>query len=219
MKKVCFRVYLLLIATVFLLACEEDEITPTVDTNTYEGLMEVNPANFPGGAGLDLSVGDTGSIAQLDATPNFEWDIKVMTYRTSQGGRPAVYLFGDNTMQNAVKALNISTFANLGLGEQGFNAFDQVSTEMQNALQADGVFNFDPAVDLDEKGQADAQKLSDAYQALQIGDKVVRLNPNEQPVFLVQDRSGALYKFQYVQLEGGGKVTLRWARFAESSIE
>ncbi|WPZ09154.1 hypothetical protein [Roseivirga spongicola] len=200
-------------------ACSEDEPSPSFSTATYQGEISINPNNFPSGAGLNLTLGDTGKVVQLDDEAAFEWDIKIMTIRTGQGGRPGIFLFGDTQSNVNTQAVNVSENFNIGLGLSGFNAFSEVSTAMQNQLSADGTFNFDPKTDTDGSGKPDADKLATAYQSLVIGDRVVNLQEESQPVFLVKGRSGAIFKFQMVNRENGGKATLRWSRFALDVIE
>ena len=197
---------------------DDDSPGPSFSTETFEATVNINPNNFPAGAGLNLALGDTGKTAQLDAEANFAWDIKMITYRTSQGGRPAIFLQGDNQSSNPVKALNVSAHSNIALGSAGFAEFETVTEAMQEALQADGVFNFDPATDVDAMGKPDLTLLQAAYQNLNIGDKVVNLGETEQPIFLVQIADGAFFKFQLVRRENGGSAVLRWARFGQSSI-
>lgn len=220
MKRFSTLFFALLFICVFFLSCDgDDPVAEQYSTATYEGTININPNNFPAGGALNLTLGDTGKVAQLDVDASFDWDIKIMTYRTSQGGRPAIFLFGDVETGNAVKALNVSSSDDIALGLAGFNAFATVTTTMQQALEADGVFNFDPAVDIDGSGKPDLAKLETAYTALIIGDKIVNLDEAQQPVFLVKSKSGAFFKFQMIKRENGGETQLRWARFASGSVE
>lgn len=202
-------------------SCGDDEpAAPATDTNTYEGTANINPNNFPAGIGLDLSAGDTGRVVQLDEVTTLEWDIQVITYRTAEGGRPGVLLYGDSrNSAAAVQAVNVSDGMGVGMGASGFSDYTQVTTTHQQALSADGVFQFDPMTDVDANGRADITILTAAYQDLIIGDRIVNLDEADQPVYLVRDRSGNLYKFMMVSRAQGGATTLRWARFADSAID
>ena len=211
-------------ALVIAQSCGDDEPDapdgPTVDTATYEGTANINPNNFPAGIGLDLSEGDTGRVVQLDEVTNHEWDIQVITYRTAEGGRPGVILFGDSrNAAAAVQAVNVSDGMGVGMGAAGFAAYTQVTATHQQALSADGEFQFDPVTDVDGNGRADITILTAAYQNLVIGDRIVNLDEANQPVYLVRDRSGNLYKFMMVSRAQGGPTTLRWARFDDDSID
>ena len=207
---------------VFSIACNDDdeEETPDMPPVTFEATGNLNPNNFPAGFGLDLSAGDTGRVAQLDEVTNLEWDILFITYRTSSGGRPGVILFGDSrNSAAATQAANVTDGLGAGVGSTGFNGFTTVTTNMQSALSADDEFLFDPELDVDERGLADIAILTAAYQDLVIGDRIVNLEEANQPVYLVRDRSGNLYKFQMVSRESGGPATVRWSRFNDSDIE
>ena len=208
-------------AIIIAQSCGDDEPAgPTIDTGTYEGTANINPNNFPAGIGLDLSAGDTGRVVQLDEVPALEWDITVIAYRTAQGGRPGVILFGDSrNTAAAVQAVNVSDGMGVGMGAAGFSGYTQVTTTHQQALSADDEFLFDPVLDVDGQGRADVQILEAAYQDLVIGDRIVNLDEANQPIYLVRDRSGNLYRFMMVGRESGGPTTLRWARFADSAID
>lgn len=213
--------FLCLTALVIALSCGDDDASgPTTDTATYEGTANINPNNFPAGIGLDLSAGDTGRVVQLDEVTALEWDIQVVTYRTAEGGRPGVILFGDSrNSAAAVQAVNVTDGLGIASGGAGFSAFTNVTQAMQQALSADDEFLFDPVLDVDANGRADIDILTAAYQDLVIGDRIVNLAEADQPVYLVKDRSGNLYKFQMVSRAQGGATTLRWARFADDAIE
>ncbi|MCE7990648.1 MAG: hypothetical protein HEP71_01655 [Roseivirga sp.] len=217
MKKLLSNLVLATLIVVFL-SCGGNDGDIVVDTATYEGTININPNNFPAGAGLDMSEGDTGRVAQLDAEPNLPWDLMIITYRTAAGGRPGFLLFGDETSNSSVKAINISEHSGIGTGLAGFNAFTRVDQTMTSNLQADGVFNFNPVTDVDGQGRADGTILQAAYDALVIGNRIVNLASADQPVYLVATREGFLYKFQMVERVSGGQTTLRWARFSNDAI-
>jgi len=211
-------------AIVIAQSCGDDEPDtpsgPEIDDATYEGTANINPNNFPAGIGLDLSAGDTGRVVQLDEVTALEWDVQVITYRTAEGGRPGVILFGDRRNSNAAaQAVNVSDGMGVGMGSAGFAAYTQVTTAHQQGLSADDEFLFNPVLDVDAQGRADIDILIPAYQDLVIGDRIVNLDEANQPVYLVRDRSGNLYKFMMVGRENGGPTTLRWARFADDSID
>lgn len=223
MKRI-FAMLLFAGAIIVAQSCGDDEpdgpMEPTTDTSTYEGTANINPNNFPAGIGLDLSAGDTGRVVQVDEVATIEWDIQVITYRTAEGGRPGIILFGDDRNNAAAaQAVNVSDGMGISTGSTGFAAYTQVTTAHQQALSADGEFLFDPVLDVDAQGRADIDILEPAYQDLVIGDRIVNLAEADQPVYLVRDRSGNLYKFMMVGRESGGPTTLRWARFDTDSID
>lgn len=201
-----------------LAGCSEDDGPVVLTSDTFEGSFNINPGTFPEGGGLDLSASDSGLVAQLD-TDAIDWDIQIKAIRTGAGGRPGVFLFGDDQTSGAVQAVNVSERAGIGTGSAAFTSFERVTTEMVDLLTADGVFTFDPATDLDSEGKPDAIQLAIAYQDLVIGDRIVNLEEADQPVFLVQDRSGSYYKFQMVLRENGGNVVVRWAQFTSDALD
>ena len=211
-----------LLIVIFISACNDDDgpEDPEVPPATFEASANINPNNFPDGIGLDLSVGDTGRLVQLNEFPELEWDIQVIAYRTSEGGRPGVILFGDDRNATiATQAVNVSALSGIPAGSAGFDSYTNVTVAQQEALSADGEFLFDPETDVDERGLAILDILEAAYANLVIGDQIVNLEEADQPVYLVRDRSGNLYKFQMVARANGGTTTLRWALFADSAIE
>lgn len=211
--------YLTIITSLLLITgCSDDDEPAVLTSATYEASFNINPATFPKGGGIDLSAGDSGIVAQLD-TDAIEWDIQIKAIRTGAGGRPGVFLFGDDQSAEAVRAVNVSELSSLETGSSGFEAFERVSAEMLSALAADGVFTFDPETDLDSEGVPDAEALASAYQDLVIGDRIVNLEEADQPVYLVEDRGGSFYKFQMVSREGGGGATIRWAKFTSDAID
>ena len=218
-----FSLLLLIGAIAFFQACGDDDGTPDgppVDISTYEGTANINPNNFPAGVGIDLSAGDTGRVVQLDEVPTLEWDITAITYRTAEGGRPGIILFGDSrNSAAAVQAVNVSDGMGVGMGATGFAGYTRVTTAHQQALSADDEFLFDPVLDVDGNGRADIEILTAAYQDLVIGDRIVNLDEANQPVYLMRDRSGNLYKWMMVSRENGGPITFRWARFADDAID
>lgn len=211
------------IAILLSLSSCKKEKTDTDPVNTgnsgySEAYVEIQPQSWPAGGGLDLGLNGTGAVGQMDINPAFNWDIKVMAYRTNQGGRPGIFLSGDvNTAQKAY-AVNVSQHFGLGTGLDGFNAFTSVSAAMIDSLKADGVFTFDPLVDVDQNGEPDAAILLAQYDNLVIGNSVVDLDESEAPVFLVRDLEGNYHKFQHVRRENGGRVLLRWDQFESSQI-
>ncbi len=197
--------------------CSEDDGPVVLTSDTFQATFSINPATFPEGGGLDLSASDTGVVSQLD-TEAIDWDIQIKTIRTGAGGRPGIFLYGDDQTSGSVQAVNVSDLSNQGTGLTGFMAFERVSSDMISALSADGVFTFDPETDLDAEGKPDAEALSLAYQDLVIGDRIVNLEEGDQPVYLISDRGGNYYKFQMVNREGGGNVTIRWAEFTADAV-
>lgn len=217
MKRLLANLFLVTLIAAFF-SCGGNEGDIVVDTATYQGTININPNNFPAGAGLDMSVGDTGRVAQLDQVPNLFWDIMIITYRTAQGGRPGFLLFGDENTDLSVKALNVSESSGIGTGLAGFNAFTMVDQTMTSNLKADGEFLFNPVLDVDAQGRADGAILQAAYDDLVIGNRIVNLDPDDQPVYLIATREAILYKLQMVERVSGGATTLRWARFSNDAI-
>lgn len=201
-----------------LYSCSGEDDGPVILTSdTFEGTFNINPGTFPEGGGIDLSASDTGVVSQLD-TDAIDWDIQIKAIRTGAGGRPAVFLFGDDQTSGSVQAVNVSDLSGIATGSTGFMGFERVTSDMVNALAADGVFNFDPETDLDPDGRPDANLLAIAYQDLVIGDRIVNLEETDQPVYLIEDRAGSFYKFQLVSRENGGTVVVRWAQFTADAI-
>lgn len=217
MKKLLPNLFLITLIVSFL-SCGLDDGNIVVDTATYQGSININPNNFPAGAGLDMTAGDTGRVAQLDEVANLPWDLMIITYRTAQGGRPGFLLFGDENSTLPVRALNVSESSGIGTGLAGFNAFTQVDQTMTSNLKPDRVFNFDPVRDVDGQGRADGTILQAAYDDLVIGNRIVNLASDDQPVYLIATREAILYKFQMVERANGGQTTLRWARFSNDAI-
>lgn len=218
-----WSLFALLSIVIFSVACGDDDSPEEPEEPqqiTFEGTGNINPNNFPAGMGLDLSAGDTGRVAQLDEVTDLEWDILFITYRTTAGGRPGIILFGDSrNSAAATQAVNVTDGLGAGMGSEGFTNFTMATTAQQAALSADDEFLFDPETDVDERGLADIDVLTSAYQDLIIGDRIVNLDEADQPVYLVRDRSGNLYKFMMVSRANGGAATLRWERFNDSDIE
>lgn len=218
MKRI-FASFFAIGAMLYFQSCGDDDTSEPAN-ETIEATANINPNNFPGGIGLDFSAGDNGLLVQLDEEANFEWDIQVITYRTAEGGRPGVILWGDSrNSAAATQAVNVSDGLGVGAGKTGFDGFTRATTAMQQALSADDEFLFDPVLDVDAQGRADIDILLAAYQDLIIGDRIVNLAEADQPVYLVKDRSGNLYKFQMVSRESGGSTTLRWEKFDAASID
>lgn len=216
MKKFLSPFFSVAFILAFFSCGDNDDIV--IDTATYQSTFSINPNNFPAGAGLDMSEGDTGRVVQLDDEVNLPWDLMMITYRTSQGGRPGILLFGDTNTDAPVRALNVSEHAGIGTGLAGFNSFTVVDQTMTSNLAADGEFTFDPETDTDGMGRADGTKLQEAYNNLIIGDKIVNLDTEHQPVYLVATRESILFKFQMVERSSGGQTTFRWARIANDAI-
>lgn len=209
MKKI--KLILSLVLLSFFIACSDDDAPVILTSDTYEADFSINPSTFPLGGGLDISAGDTGRVAQLDVE-NIDWDLQVRTIRTQDGGRPGVFLFGDQQTAGAVSALNVSESAGIATGSDGFLAFERVTTAMITALSADGVFDYD-------ESSRDATALATAYQSLVIGDRIVNLDEENQPVYLIADREGNYAKFQMIRREGGGSVFIRWAKFTTDAVD
>jgi len=205
-----------------LISCKkekpENDAINTGDAGFSEAYVEIQPQSWPSGGGLDLGLNGNGSVGQLDVHPEFNWDLKVMAYRTNQGGRPAIFLAGNTGTTEKALAVNVTQHFGIGTGLDGFNAFTAVSAAMIDSLRADGVFTFDPLVDVDQNGEPDAALLLAQYNNLVIGNSVVDLGESEAPVFLVKDLEGNYHKFQHVRRENGGRVFLRWDAFDPSQI-
>ena len=203
---------ILLSLSLFITAGCESEDDPLPPPEVFENTANINPANYPNGAGLDLNAETDGLLSQLDENTDMEWDIQIITYRTNQGGRPGIFLYGDSQTSGAVTGANVSALTNEFLGSSGFEAFVEITADMRNALQPDEPFTFNPRTDTTDDGRPDAAQLAAAYDELVIGDDVIRLDEADQPTFLITSREQILYKFQFAGLEGGGGIRVRWAR-------
>jgi len=202
---------------------EKNETNPSnagnsANTGYTEAYVEIQPQSWPAGGGLDLGLNGTGAVGQMDIDPEFNWDLKVIAYRTNQGGRPAIFLSGNTATTEKSYAVNVTQNFGVGIGLDGFTAFTSVSSAMIDSLKADGIFSFDPLVDVDENGNPDADLLLTQYDNLVIGNSVVDLAESEAPVFLIKDLEGKYHKFQHVRRENGGRVLLRWGSFDPSQI-
>jgi hypothetical protein len=199
----------------------------STDQTPTQGILETKPENYPAGYGVDF---ESNSIASLDQQPNFQYDLKELAYRIKDvvtgayGGRPVIFLWGNAASATQAKALNISTFAGAGLGLSGFNNFKYVTKAMKDSLKADAVFPINPYDESvypwkDGFIQMSESTLLAAYQVLVIGDKVVRLEEAQSPVWLIKTAEGNYFKFQHIERQGGGHVPIRWYRFKASEIE
>ena len=172
------------------------------------GILETKPQNYPAGYAVDF---ETDSIVSLDEYPDFEYNMKMLAWRImdektgSYGGRPVIFLWGDETKDRKAKALNVSEYAGIGLGAEGFVEFKEVTLAMQSALQADGVFPMDPNNEelypwKDGYIILDEAELVEAYQVLVIGDKGVRLPESGSPFWRLYAAEGI---FLSLEIYGG----------------
>ena len=212
-----------LIFSFLLIGCTPNSDPKLVCTEQIPstGILETKPQNYPAGFAVDF---ETDSIVSLDEYPDFEYDLKMLAWRImdektgAYGGRPVIFLWGDQSTQRNAKALNVSEYAGIGLGAEGFVEFREVTLAMQSALQADGVFPINP--DNEEQYPwkdgyilIEEEELTDAYSVLVIGDKGVRLPEKSSPVWLICTADGNLFKWQHIERQGGGHVPIRWYRF------
>ncbi|MGB3465545.1 MAG: hypothetical protein WBA74_09755, partial [Cyclobacteriaceae bacterium] len=119
MKFSIYNLILIIILATVLSSCNDDEQEmeeeqEIAEVVIYKGSANINPANVPDGAVLDLSASDTGTVFQLNDFPDVEWDLMIKTFRTGQGGRPGIFLYGDVETQGAVEATNISATGPIG---------------------------------------------------------------------------------------------------------
>lgn len=201
----------------------EKEIIST-DQTPAEGILETNPQNYPAGYAVDF---ETDSIVSLDVHPDFVYDLKMLAWRIKDtitnvyGGRPVVFLWGDESATSQAKALNVSEFAGIGLGEDGFNEFKSVTKAMEANLEADGIFS----LNMNDYNWSDGyiliseDTLLAAYSKLVIGDKVVSLEESVSPVWLIKTSDGNYFKWQHIERQGGGHVPIRWYQFKSYEIE
>jgi len=198
-----------------------DENSFFTDQVPNTGVLETKPQNYPAGFGVDF---ETDSIVSLDQYPNFNYDLKELAWRIQDpvtgdaGGRPVVFLWGDESTKSKAMALNVSEFAGIGLGEEGFAQFKYVTKAMEDSLRADAKLPINPNDTLlypwkDGFIQMSEATLLSAYQALVIGDKVVRLAEVDSPVWLIRTSDGNYFKWQHIERQGGGHVPIRWYRF------
>ena len=198
-----------------------DENSFFTDQIPNTGILETKPQNYPAGFGVDF---ESDSIVSLDEYPNFKYDLRMLAWRiqdpvtTAYGGRPVVFLWGNESTPTKALALNVSAFAGIGLGEEGFAEFNYVTRAMKDSLKADNKLPIDPNDTLlypwkDGFIQMSEATLLSAYQALVIGDKVVRLAEADSPVWLIRTAEGNYFKWQHIERQGGGHVPIRWYRF------
>ncbi len=198
-----------------------DENSFFTDQIPSTGILETKPQNYPAGFGVDF---ESDSIVSLDEFPHFKYDLKMLAWRiqdpvtSSYGGRPVVFLWGDESTPIKAMALNVSEFAGIGLGAEGFAEFKYVTKLMQDSVMPDKVFPINPNDSIaypwkDGFIQMSEARLLGAYQVLVIGDKVVRLPENQSPVWLIRTSDGNYFKWQHIERQGGGHVPIRWYRF------
>jgi len=191
------------------------------------GILETNPQNYPEGFGVDL---DTDSISSLDEHPTFKYDLKMVAWRIQDpitgvaGGRPVVFLWGNESTSTKAIGLNVSEFAGIGLGSEGFAEFKYITKAMENSLKADSKLPINPNDTIlypwkDGYIQMKEATLLSACQALVIGDKVVRLTESSSPVWLIKTSNGSYFKWQQIERQGGGHVPIRWYRFKRSEMD
>ena len=204
-----------------------DENSFFTDQIPSTGILETKPQNYPAGYGVDF---ETDSIVSLDQYPNFRYDLKELAWRIQDpvtgvaGGRPVIFLWGNVSTTTKAMALNVSAFAGIGLGAEGFAEFKYVTKAMEDSLKADGNLPMDPNDTILypwKNGfiQMSEATLLSAYQALVIGDKVVRLAEADSPVWLIKTSDGNYFKWQHVERQGGGHVPIRWYRFKSYEMD
>jgi hypothetical protein len=191
------------------------------------GILETKPQNYPAGYGVDF---ESDSIVSLDQFPNFKYDLKMLAWRIQDpvtggyGGRPVVFLWGNTSTPTRALALNVSSFAGVKLGAEGFAEFKYVTRAMEDSLRADNPLPIDPNDTTlypwkDGFIQMSEALLLNAYQSLVIGDKVVRLAEAESPVWLIRTSDGNYFKWQHIERQGGGHVPIRWYRFKAFEVD
>src|ERR1035437_6161783 len=121
MKVLKYKFLLILIGAIFLSGCAKvlDEDSFFTDQIPSTGILETKPQNYPEGFGVDF---ETDSIVSLDEHPHFNYDMKMLAWRIQDpitgvaGGRPVVFLWGNDSTRTKAVALNVSEFAGIGLG-------------------------------------------------------------------------------------------------------
>ncbi|MFT3753094.1 MAG: hypothetical protein QM800_09530 [Paludibacter sp.] len=218
------RIAFLLVGTAVLVSgCKDvmDENSFFTDQIPSTGILETKPQNYPEGFGVDF---ETDSIVSLDEYPNFKYDLKMLAWRIQDpvtgayGGRPVVFLWGNTATPTRAMALNVSEFAGIQPGPEGFAGFKYVTKAMEDNLKADNTLPIDPNDTVlypwkDGFIQMSEATLLSAYQSLVIGDKVVRLAESVSPVWLIRTSDGNYFKWQHIERQGGGHVPIRWYRF------
>ncbi len=217
-KKIVF----ILIMILAIISCEKnsEDFGTYTSEDSHEGTLETNPKTYPSGYGIDF---ETDSIVSLDEYPDFEYDLKMMTYRINDtitgdyGGRPVVFLYGDSTTTESASAVDMTTFSDTYIGSDGFDALTTISEDMTKSLACDGAFDLDTANYEWSNGYMliSEDELESYYDVLVIGDKVVDLTEDESPVYLIETSDGNYFKWQHVERQGGGHVTIRWSVFNE----
>jgi len=214
---------------IFLSGCAAvmDENSFFTDQIPSTGILETKPQNYPAGFGVDF---ETDSIVSLDEYPHFKYDLKMLAWRiqdpvtSAYGGRPVVFLWGNDSTPTKAVALNVSEFAGIGLGAEGFAEFKFVTKIMTDSLKADHVLPINPGDSItypwkDGFIQMSEATLLSAYQVLVIGDKVVRLAEKDSPVWLIRTAEGNYFKWQHIERQGGGHVPIRWYQFKPNEID
>jgi hypothetical protein len=231
-NKLYSRFFICVFCVLLLWSCQteapDNEIISTDQTPT-EGILETKPQNYPSGYGVDF---ERDSISSLDLHPDFQYDLKMLAWRIQDtitgayGGRPVVFLCGDESTVTKAKALNVSEFAGIGLGVDGFTEFKYVTKSMQENVKADGVFPMSTNANdsslyewKDGFMLISESTLLAAYSVLVIGDKVVRLEEAVSPVWLIETSDGNYFKWQHIERQGGGHVPIRWYQFKSYEIE
>jgi len=225
LKKIVFGVF----GAILLSGCANvmDENSFFTDQIPNTGILETKPQNYPEGFGVDF---ETDSIVSLDEHPNFKYDLKELAWRIQDpvtgvaGGRPVVFLWGNTTTVTKAMALNVSEFAGIELGAEGFAVFKYVTRAMEDSLKADGKLPINPndTVLYPWKNGYELMSeatLTSAFQVLLIGDKVVKLAEADSPVWLIRTSDGNYFKWQHIERQGGGHVPIRWYRFKSYEMD
>lgn len=220
---------LLYILLISLSSCDKvlDENSFFTDQIPATGILETKPQNYPKGFGVDF---ESDSIVSLDEKPHFKYDLKMLAWRIQDpvtgvaGGRPVVFLWGNSSTPTKAVALNVSEFAGIGLGPEGFAQFKYVSKAMKDSLKADLNLPINPNDSILYPWKNGFLQMSEAtllgaYQSLVIGDKVVRLAETVSPVWLIKTSDGNYFKWQHIERQGGGHVPIRWYRFKPYEID
>ncbi|WP_282035954.1 leucine-rich repeat protein [Saccharicrinis aurantiacus] len=206
----------------------------TTDLSNYynaylypSGVLETKPQLYPAGFGVNFVKEE---IVSLDENPDFKWDLKMKAWRImdpetmSYGGRPVVFLYGDESTNPNTMGLNVSESSGVELAYLGFDNFKYVTADMQKQLKPDGVFPINP----DDEAlypwangfiTMSESLLFDAYDTQVIGGRGVRLPESEAPVYLIKTTEGKFVKWQHIERQGGGHVPIRWYVFSDDEVE
>jgi len=176
----------------------------------------------PGGVGFDFVFkGKAGGAQNMDESPDLKYDLYIKTIKGekpdgSQGGMPAVVLFGDSSnVGSAVRAFEASTLASVATGDDGYNALKAVTAEITAGLRADAAGFTLEGLETGSTGSPLMSAINVQYKKLAIGDKWKsaaqtgdRTGPSgDEPVWVIKTREGRHVKMMFTAFPAAGAPT------------